>query len=188
MKTVIKKEELATVAQNLFKDKGFAATSMRDLANEADIGLATIYNYVKSKEDILQGICFKVADDFLSIMEDNKKGSLQQQLDFAIKSHVAVMIDNIEASAVFMQEWKHLTEPYLSEFLAMRDTYEKYFIKIIRKGVKEGAFQKMKPKFAAITILSALNGIYDWYKPNGKMSAKEVGENLSDLLIKGLII
>jgi len=68
----------------------------------------------------------------------------------------------------------------------MKNTYEEKFIDIIDQSVKSKDFKKTDNKFTAMLILSALNGIHQWYKPEGPMNPEEVGEQLAELLIGGI--
>jgi hypothetical protein len=98
-----------------------------------------------------------------------------------------VISKNIDASAVFFNEWRHLSEPHLTEFLALRTRYEQYFMEIIHQGIKCGLFRPIDEKFAVMTLLSSINWTHQWYRPTGKMSMGEIGDQLSELLINGLI-
>lgn len=182
-----RKQQIEAQATALFKTKGYAAASMRDLAQALGIEAASLYSHIKSKEEILQKICFRMADAFFKAMEEVDEPSPQMQLSSAIKSHFKVISENIDASAVFFNEWRHLSEPYLTEFLAMRTRYEQLFVNIIIEGVKKGFFRLIDEKLAMMTILSAINWTHQWYRPAGKMSVDEIGDHLSQLLINGLI-
>ncbi|WP_299707228.1 TetR/AcrR family transcriptional regulator [uncultured Pontibacter sp.] len=183
-----RKEQIEQTATALFKTRGFSATSMRDLANALGIEAASIYSHIRSKEEILQRVCFRMAEEFFGAIEavKDENASATEQLKRAISAHVQVLTRNTEASAVFLQEWRHLSEPYHTEFLALRDRYENYFREIIRKGIASGEFQVPDEKFAVLTILSGLNWIHTWYKPEGKMKPAEIAENLSAMLLNGL--
>jgi AcrR family transcriptional regulator len=61
-----KKDIIIEKASKLFREKGFGAASMRDLAENVGVEAASLYNHIQSKSEILQAICFKVANDFLS--------------------------------------------------------------------------------------------------------------------------
>jgi len=171
----------------LFKTKGYAASSMRDLAQILGIEAASLYSHIKSKEEILQKICFKMANAFFLAIEQVNETTPEQQLEAAIKVHFKMISENIDASAVFFNEWRHMSEPYLSEFLAMRTRYEQFFMEIIHQGIKQGQFRVIDEKFAMMTILSSINWTHQWYRPTGKMSMDEIGDHLSELLINGLI-
>jgi hypothetical protein len=99
---------------------------------------------------------------------------------------VRVITNNLDASAVFLHEWRHLSPEPLAEFIALRKAYENYLIRIIQQGKEEGKFQFEDEKIAVLSLLSGLNWIYDWYKPEGKLTPEQVAQNLSQLLLNGL--
>jgi TetR/AcrR family transcriptional regulator, cholesterol catabolism regulator len=188
METLSRKEQIELTATSLFKEKGFAATSMRDMAQALGIEAASIYSHIRSKEEILQRICFRMADEFFEAINtaEAENTNASEKLIKAIAAHVQVLTRNTEASAVFLNEWRHLSDPFHGEFLSMRDTYEERFRAIIRSGIESGEFQVPDEKFAALTILSGLNWIHTWFKPAGKMSPQQIATNLSAMLLNGL--
>ncbi|MHA6247311.1 TetR/AcrR family transcriptional regulator [Pontibacter sp. CAU 1760] len=185
---VSRKKQIEHTATTLFKAKGFSATSMRDLANALGIEAASIYSHIRSKEEILQRICFRMAQEFFEAIEGAEAtgDTATAKLKNAIAAHVQVLTKNTAASAVFLHEWRHLSEPHHGEFLALRDKYERHFRDIIKLGMANGEFMVPDEKFAVLTILSGLNWIHTWYKPEGKMSPAEIAENLSEMLLHGL--
>lgn len=191
MDNVIKKsrkQQIEEKATKLFRQKGYAATSMRDLAQVLGIEAASLYSHIKSKEEILQKICFKMADEFFTTWKDveMETGSNAAKMEKAAITYVKVITKNTDASAVFFHEWRHLSEPHLSEFLAMKDDYEGRFIKILKDGMDSGEFHVADEKFMMLTILSSLNWTHNWYKPIGSLSPEEVGAKLANLILNGL--
>ncbi|WP_266202267.1 TetR/AcrR family transcriptional regulator [Pontibacter kalidii] len=183
-----RKEQIERTATVLFKSKGYSATSMRDLANALGIEAASIYSHIKSKEEILQRVCFRMAREFFEALDaaEASGGSATERLKRAISAHVQVLTKNTEASAVFLHEWRHLSEPMHGTYLSLRDKYEARFRDIIRAGTGNGEFMVPDEKFAVLTILSGLNWIHTWYKPEGKMTPAEIAGNLSEMLLNGL--
>lgn len=183
-----RKEQIEEKATRLFREKGYAATSMRDLAQVLGIEAASLYSHIKSKEEILQKICFRMADEFFEAWKEvevaNQSHALQ--MEKAAAAHVKVITANTDASAVFFNEWRHLSEPYLSDFLRMRDDYEGRFINIIERGIESGEFQTVDSKFMMLAILSSLNWTHNWYKPGGSLRPEEVAKKLSNLILNGL--
>ncbi|OWY24666.1 TetR/AcrR family transcriptional regulator [Sphingobacteriales bacterium UPWRP_1] len=183
-----RKEQIREIAQTMFRERGYAATSMRDLATAVGIEAASLYNHIKSKEDLLKEICFDCADEFFEGIHKAKTAPMapDAQLSLAIKEHIQVVANNLDGSAVFLHEWRFLTEPYLSEFKAKRKYYRLQFQQIIEKGISEGIFKPVDAKVYSLSILSALNWIYDWYKPEGELSPQALAAQFSYLILEGL--
>jgi AcrR family transcriptional regulator len=185
-----RKQQIIEKATELFQKQGYAATSMRDLASYIGIEAASLYSHIKSKEEILQTICFQMANDFFQSLEkiELEKLSADEKLRKAVISHVKVLTKDSASSAVFFSEWRHLSDSYLKDFLAMRNNYENKFIQILIDGHKEGIFKKMDAKFTVLALLSSINWMPSWYKPEGKLSPEEIAENVTDVFINGLKI
>jgi AcrR family transcriptional regulator len=183
-----RKREIIQKATQLFQKQGYAATSMRDLASFIGIEAASLYSHIKSKEEILQTICFQMAEDFFESLNKVELENLSEDLKLkeAIKSHVQVVTKDTASSAVFFSEWRHLSEPFLGDFLSMRNSYENRFITILIEGYKNGVFKKMDAKFTVLALLSSINWMPEWYKPQGKLSPEEIAENVTDVFISGL--
>lgn len=186
---ISRKRQLELTATQLFKEKGYTASSMRDLANEVGIEAASLYSHIKSKEEILRNICFRMADEFfmaINAIDNEPMNSMAEKLEKYIVAHTEVIAHDTAATLVFINEWKHLSEPHYSNFVDQRHQYEKRFIEILKAGIKRKEFLPIDEKFVVLTILSSLNWIPHWYKPGGKMSPEEIGRQLSRMLIDGI--
>jgi len=191
MPTVLstRKDQIRQVAQNLFRERGYAATSMRDLAREIGIEPASLYSHIRSKEGLLKGICFEIGEAFFAGIRQIPAGgelSPEQRLKAAVEAHIQVIIENLDASAVFLHEWRFLSEPALAEFKRQRDEYEAYFRGLVREGICDGHFKAADEKFVVLTIFSSMNWIYEWYNPAGNMGVEEIVEKLVDLILNGI--
>jgi len=185
-----RKDLIHQTAQNLFRQNGYAATSMRDLAEGVGIEAASLYSHIKSKEEILQYICFKMADEFFEGLEEIETSDFapEKKLYAAIKKHLEVIANNRDAAAVFFHDWRHLSEPFLSDFRQMRRRYENSFRHIINEGMESGIFKKGDTKFIVLTIFSAMNWTYDWYNPKKKLNADDLANDLCSIIMNGLKI
>ena len=183
-----RKHQIESEATQMFRSKGYAGSSMRDLAANLGIEAASLYSHVKSKEEILQKICFRIAQNFLEVLQqvlDDRKQPTES-LREAIIMHCLVMTRDVSASAVFWNEWKHLSGKSKEEFIQMKTKYEDAFISLITQGINSGEIRSIDAKFAAMTILSSLNCIHTWYKPGGNLTPRQVGEELATLLLSGI--
>lgn len=183
-----RKEQIIETASKLFSQRGYMATSMRDIADKMGIEAASLYNHISSKEEILQDICFDQAQLFLrAIAEVNDiYFDAEKKLRMAIQNHVEILTANLTQSKVFLQEWKYLGDENKAEFIKLRDTYEKEFTVILSNGEDENLFKGVDKKFAVLNILSSLNWIVEWYKPDGEMTPTQIAEKLSDFVLMGL--
>lgn len=183
-----RKKEIISNAQRVVKDKGYAATSVRDIAKALDMEPASLYSHFDSKEDILRITCFEMAEKFeLAIQEVNDiYFNAEEKLRMAIKFHVEILTENLDAAIIFIRDWRNLSSDSLNSFIEKRNIYEDGIKEIIQNGIDEGLFNEADKKFAALTILSSVNWIVEWYNPNGNLNAIQIAEKLSDFILTGL--
>lgn len=184
-----KKEIIAQKAATLFVKKGYSSASMRDLAELVGVEAPSLYNHIGSKSELLHTICFKVANAFTSYLNnaENSTGSTVNRLENIIRFHVQMMLNNFEEVYVANHEWKHLKEPYLSNFLIQRRGYEKRLIALIENGIASSHIKKINPHVAVLTILSALRGLEYWQQHKKTISSQILEDDMVNHLLKGII-
>lgn len=183
-----KKDVITRKARELFRQKGFSATSMRDIAEAIGIEAPSLYNHIQSKHEILKDICFstgKLFTDYLREIEISGKSNLDK-IESIIRFHISMMIDEFESVYISDHEWKHLPEPYLSDFKNQRRNYRLRLAAILKKGIDSKEINVIDPNVAVLTILSALSGIEGWQSSGKKIDAKLLEKNMTRLLIEGL--
>jgi TetR/AcrR family transcriptional regulator, cholesterol catabolism regulator len=183
-----KKEVIIEKASRLFREKGFGAASMRDLAEKVGVEAASLYNHIQSKSEILQTICFEVANKFMSnleIVEVSPQSTLKKMEDI-IRLHIRMMLDQYEFVYISDHEWRHLPEPYLSNFLSQRRSYRKRLGNIIEDGIERGEMKNINSYTAVLIILSAISGIDSWQRSRKSTSAEDLESNMVKYLIEGL--
>jgi TetR/AcrR family transcriptional regulator, cholesterol catabolism regulator len=183
-----RKEQIIQKALEIMKERGFSGLTMRDLANSLGMEAASLYNHIASKDDLLERVCFGIATQLEEgILEVNDVYfNAVERLESAVRSHVNVLTQNLDASFVFVHEWRYLSTEAKSVFIKRRNHYEKEFRKILQLGIDEGAFEEVDPKFAVITLLSALNSLVDWYNKDGDLSPEDVSNHLFEFVCKAV--
>jgi AcrR family transcriptional regulator len=184
-----RRDEILGVSSTLFKQKGFSATTMREIADHVGIEAASMYNHIKGKDELLIEICNKVASDYLSGMEsiDRKNESALDKLKELITQHIQIVCDNSDGILIATNEWKHLPEPAQTEFKKARQNYENQFLRIIQEGIEKNELVSIDINIALYTILSSVRWIEVWYKPNKKISPDKIKEDILTLLMNGLV-
>ena len=187
-KNSTKKEVIIEKASRLFREKGFGAASMRDLAEHVGVEAASLYNHIQSKSEILQTICFKVANEFLTNLDavESSPQPTLKKMEAIIRLHIRMMLDRYEFVYISDHEWRHLPEPYLSNFLNQRRNYRKRLGDIIEEGIARGEIKPIDPYTAVLVILSAISGIDSWQRSRKSTSAEALEANMVKFLIEGL--
>jgi AcrR family transcriptional regulator len=188
-KTLSKKDVIVKKAAMLFKEKGYKAASMRQLADALDIEAPSLYNHIGSKSELLQDICAKVADRFTTNLGSIEKanGSISIKLELIIRFHIRMMLENFDEVFVANHDWKHLPEPFLNSFLNQRRNYEKRLMVLIEKGIVKKEFKKHNAYVVVLTILSAVRGLEFWQRHKKNISAKILEDTMANQLLNGII-
>jgi len=183
-----KKDVITQKASALFRKKGFTATSMRDIAEAIGVEAPSLYNHIESKNAILQDICFRIARLFTGNLREVELSPelYLLKIESIIRFHISMMIEEYESVYISDHEWKHLPEPFLSDFKTQRRNYRSRLAAILQKGIENKEITAVNPYVAVFTILSAINGIESWQRSGKKADAKSLEENMVAILVGGL--
>jgi len=187
-KEISRKEVILKASAALFREKGYKAASMRDLAVKVGVEAASLYNHIRAKAELLHDICFDVANIFTeNISEVEACGNPPiLKLELLLRFHIRQMIDNFEEVYVADREWRYLTEPYLSNYQNQRRSYRRRFAAIIEEGIKLGEINKIDASTTVLILLHAISGIESWHRSKQKITGEELEENMLTILIEGV--
>ncbi len=185
-----RRRQIEDVASELFRDQGYAATGVRDIARALDIQGASLYAHVTSKEAVLWAIVERAASMFESAADraldatDGRSPSVR--IRALVCAHVGVVTGGPEAATVFDREWRHLEDARRNEVRARRDAYEARFRHLIEDGIATGEFVPVNPSIASAFLLTSLNAVGTWYQPEGPISPAELADAYADLALRSL--
>jgi AcrR family transcriptional regulator len=168
-------------ACELFAERGYRGTSMKDIAEALGVRASSLYNHVTSKQDILFAIMDKAMDRALNAQEEALSGVAGPagQLRAATESLVLDFLRFPAEVTVCNTEVRSLDPPNRAAIVAKRDRYASRVRAIIAAGCGEGQFQTENPQLAAFAVLEMGNGAKSWFRPSGRYTdtyvAREYG-------------
>jgi AcrR family transcriptional regulator len=178
-------DDIRDTALKLFIKKGYAATSIRDIAAEVGINSATLYHYFPSKYDILIDIVssswdriFEEITARLSTPHENWTHRLHTFVDFHVEHHCKFG----ERVQITSEAIRHFHPNARSLFRGRRDQYENILLEIVREGAAAGEFHVKDVKITSFAILQMLTAIANWYRPGGRLTPREISDLYWDLV------
>lgn len=184
-----RKQEIIQIASRLFKERGYNAVSMRDIAHAMDIKAASLYNHISGKQEILSTLVLEVAEEFTSEMLKIVSISLAplKQIEKIIEMHIDVTVSYSDNIAALNNDWMHLEGEALKRVIKMREDYEENFRSIIKKGISDGNIKPQHPEVILFSILSTLRTLYLWNEKRGKMDVNLLKKDMVAVLLKGIV-
>jgi AcrR family transcriptional regulator len=183
-----RKQQIEDAASTLFSHRGYAATSMRDIARTLDLQGGSLYAHIPSKEAVLAAIVEEAAERFHAAVGPlaERPGPVAVRLRGMVRAHVDVVTGSLARAKVFLFEWAFLGPERRDAVRRSRAAYQAYFERVIAEGMASGELAGGDARLAAICLLSALNGIVHWYRPDGRLAPGELAERYADLFLGGL--
>lgn len=185
-----KREEVVQLAIEIFGDRGYRATSMRDLANHVGLSKSALYHYFASKEELLTEIYkIAIAENIAAAQAVAAHGvepaaALRQML----VDRIIFTCGNRQILQIFHEEETELSEHLQREVLESRRAYQQLMIKLLERGRSSGDFQFAgSPTIVANGLLGACIWSYKWYRPEGTMGPEALAAQLADVLLGGVL-
>jgi TetR/AcrR family transcriptional regulator, cholesterol catabolism regulator len=183
-----RRRQIEDVASTLFSSRGYAATSMRDIAKALDLQGGSLYAHIPSKEAVLAAIVDEAAEEFHAAVGPiaQRPGPPAERLAEMVAAHIRVVTGGRERAKVFLFEWTFLGEERRAAVTRSRAAYQGYFEQVVADGVAAGEFTAPDPKLAAVFVLSAMNAMAWWFRPDGPLGPDALAEHYAELFLGGL--
>ena len=190
MKINDRKTEIINVAAKLFKEKGYSAVTMRDIAQAMDIKAASLYNHIKSKQEILVLIIIEIAEEFTNTMNQvvNSSETTIKKIEKIIQLHLNITLRDANALACLNNDWMHLADAELTYFIKMREDYEENFRTIVQKGIADGEIKNLNLEVIIFSTLSTLRTLYLWYGKKKSPEPAVLKSNMIQVLLNGIVV
>ena len=176
-------------ARRLFERKGFSATSVQSIVDDAGLTKGAFYYHFISKEELLRVI----HDEFIDHQLEAVRGVLAstddpgEQMQGLIRTAVEAVDDYRSHVAVFLGERRFLSEEGFAEVKVKRDEMENVFHGVVRRGQETGLIRTdLEPRVVSLGIIGMCAWAYQWYSPEGKLTAAEVADTFTAMVWEGI--
>lgn len=184
------KEKITEQSIRLFEKKGFTETSIQDIVDSLGVTKGTYYYYFSSKEELLMDIHIKYIKNLVEAQEKilhNDRSNCKEKL----AEMVSMLIGNIDtqgrSAKIFFREMKNLNPEHLGKIIPLRDQFRMNIEQLIKEGIDKGEFKAhLDASIIALGVLGVTNWSYQWFKPDGSKSAKEVSDIFVDMILNGV--
>ncbi len=184
------REAIFAAATRLFGERGYAGTTIRDIAKAVGILPGSLYAHIQSKEAVLLEIIEGGVDRFNSAVDRIETLDLTppDALVHAIREHVRIVAENPGRTLIVFHQWRFLDDDNRDRLLSKRDRYESFFVRTVRAGVATGDFDpELDVKVTVLAILGALNWTPEWLSPDGPATPTAVADRIAAGLLRGVL-
>ena len=182
-------EQILRHAARVFYDKGYDRASIRDIAKEADMSLAGLYYYFRSKEELLFLIQQHVFSELSRNVQQELSGvsSAVDRLRIFIRNHLTYFIGNLVEMKVLSHEYECLKGEYHEGIAALRRDYFGVAEKIVGEICEKRGRKDVQPRIAVLGLFGMMNWLYTWYREDVDGGAENVASQITALYLNGLL-
>jgi AcrR family transcriptional regulator len=190
VKPGFQKAKMLEAARRLFWEKGYNATSMREIAIAYGCRPANIYNFFSDKEEILFEVLREEMEQIINPikhLEEDDGSSPIEQLKFIIESHLKVTLSyRRSAKLLFDIALDSLSPDKRKKIVDFRDTYDRIIRKVIHRGIDTGHFPEVDVRLAGFMIASMITRTRIWFHSKKGVSVSELSDFISEFAFNGL--
>ena len=183
-----REEEILAAASRIFREKGYHATSVRDIAESVGLLKGSLYHYIRSKEDLLARLFEGALEQTIAELETiaARRDPAPARLRDMVRAYVDSVTANLDAVSLYLREWRALPAPQLARVRSRRRAMRSLFEDVINDGVRTREFAVGDAKVAALAILGMCNWLYEWYRPRGRLGADELASELAERALRSV--
>jgi TetR/AcrR family transcriptional regulator, cholesterol catabolism regulator len=184
-----RRQEIVDVAAEIFREKGFTATTTQDLGDALGILKGSIYYYIDTKDDLLYAIIEEAHDRGRQGLElaQADRGPVLDRLRRMIERNISSAIAHQDKTAVFNTEFRFLSKARQRSVIALRDQYENFLRVLLEQGQREGVVcPDLDVRIASAGMLSMVSAVASWYRPRGRSGEHTVIANITEMAVSSV--
>lgn len=178
--------KLRQTALRLFAQHGYAAVSMRQIAQGVGVQAGALYNYTPDKQSLLFDLMESHLQELLDRFEDRSCASPDDRLRHFVTFHLRFHHDRPDAVFIAYMELRNLTSENFVRIEALRRRYETLLETILCDGLKSGSFEVADPRIATRAIIAMLTGVTTWFRSGGRLSLAQIEEQYWQMVRKAV--
>ena len=159
----------------LFAQRGYAAVSMRQIAEAVGIQASGLYQYFNTKQQMLFDVMLNHMQELLAAWEDSKcPDDPAKALEHFTRFHISFHLTRPDAVFVSYMELRSLEPAEFEAIETLRRRYENILRDILKRGARQGLFAIDDPHVSAMAILAMITGVNTWYRSGGRLSQNKI--------------
>ena len=169
-----------------FTERGYHGTSMRDVARDADVTVASIYHHYPSKQEILTEIMAETLSDVIASTRSALAGagsSPTGQLQAIVRAWIEFHTTRQAEALIGASELRSLDAGARRLVIDLRDEQEGLFRDVVERGAETGEFATPYPREAARAVINMGRSVASWYQAGGGITPREMGERYAELAL-----
>jgi AcrR family transcriptional regulator len=185
-RVAVTRQDVLAAALEVFRENGYERTTVRAIAERAGVTISTLYAHITSKEELFLDLAGPVLERARADMAEltASDAPVCDKLRRAIVRAATAFDDDHAELVIYLRDFFPVLE---RADPAARREYEQGWIDLITLGISEGLLRAdVDPKMAAYGILGMVNWMHQWYRPGGRLTATEIGEQYAGMIIDGL--
>lgn len=184
-----RRREILRAASEVFRERGFHAAGMRDIAKGLGIAVGKLYYWFESKQELLAFCQEDCLTALLEVADRTRRLDVDAptRLWHLVVGHVRCLNEWSPGSLAHL-EVESLEEPHRARIQALRDRYEARVRGVVSEAVRAGDFRKdVDPKVATLCVLGSANWSVKWFRPGGRLPLRRIAHAFADQLVRGLL-
>jgi AcrR family transcriptional regulator len=185
-----RREEIVSVATQLFYEYGFQKATMRGICRKIGCTQAALYYHFRNKEEILYTIIERSSSDLLLLLRScfSENKDPVEKLKNAIYQHILSIKHAREGAKIIIEDKRFLGDD-LNRLVKEKEKAIFYLYKNQLEDLqKRGRIKKCNLTVATFSILGTINWLYHWYRPDRGLSLEALAAELIDIPLHGLLI
>jgi len=174
---------------NLFRIKGFPATSIRDIGDSMGLTSAALYYHFKNKDEVLLGIMEQGLEVVTGAVQEavDRESDVISKLRAAVRAHIQMSLEHQDYAAVLLQDVRHLSEASRETVVAKRDAYEAIWTNLLSTAASKGILRTdLDLHLLRLMIFGTLNLVTNWYRPEGEYNPQQIADTYFDYIFHGI--